>query len=45
MINIAVAGYGNVGRGVLQAIKKNPDMKLTAVFSRRRFIVPTPERR
>lgn len=35
MINIAIAGYGNVGRGVAQAIKNNPDMKLAAVFSRR----------
>lgn len=35
MINVAIAGYGNVGRGVKNAIKNNPDMRLTAVFSRR----------
>lgn len=34
MINIAIAGYGNVGRGVKAAIEKNPDMKLVAIFSR-----------
>ncbi len=39
MINIAVVGYGNVGRGVLAAIKNNPDMKLAAAFSRRPDIV------
>jgi glyceraldehyde-3-phosphate dehydrogenase/erythrose-4-phosphate dehydrogenase len=33
MINIAIAGYGNVGRGVINALKNNPDMKLSAVFS------------
>ena len=35
MINVAIAGYGNIGRGVKAAIKKNPDIKLAAVFSRR----------
>jgi len=35
MINVAIAGYGNVGRGAIHAIKNNPDMKLTAFFSRR----------
>ncbi len=39
MINIAIAGYGNVGRGVSHAIKNNPDMKLIAVFSRRPEVV------
>ena len=28
-------GYGNLGRGVECAIRQNPDMELTAVFSRR----------
>ncbi|MFA7083005.1 MAG: diaminopimelate dehydrogenase [Arcobacteraceae bacterium] len=34
-INIAIAGYGNLGRGVELSISKNPDMKLVGVFSRR----------
>ncbi len=35
MINIAIVGFGNLGRGVKFAIEKNPDTKLTALFSRR----------
>jgi diaminopimelate dehydrogenase len=35
MINIAIVGFGNLGRGVKHAIERNPDMKLAAVFSRR----------
>ena len=34
-IKIAIAGYGNLGRGVEISISKNPDMKLVGVFSRR----------
>lgn len=34
-INIAIVGYGNVGRGVEQAIKLNADTELVAVLSRR----------
>lgn len=34
-IRIAIAGYGNLGRGAEAAIKKCPDMELVAVFSRR----------
>ncbi|MBP1934383.1 diaminopimelate dehydrogenase [Ammoniphilus resinae] len=34
-IRIGIVGYGNIGRGVESAIKQNPDMTLTAVFSRR----------
>lgn len=34
-INIAIAGYGNLGRGVEVSISKNPDMNLIGVFSRR----------
>ena len=34
-MNIGIYGYGNLGRGVEDAIKRNPDMKLTAVFTRR----------
>lgn len=35
MIRIGIYGYGNLGRGVEAAIKKNSDMKLVAVFTRR----------
>ncbi len=34
-IRIGIVGYGNIGRGVLQAIKRNEDMELAAVFTRR----------
>ena len=34
-IRVAIAGYGNLGRGVEKAIKKNPDMELVGVFTRR----------
>ncbi len=34
-MNIAILGYGNLGRGVECAIKQNSDMKLTYVFTRR----------
>jgi diaminopimelate dehydrogenase len=34
-IRIAVFGYGNLGRGVENAIRQNPDMTLCAVFTRR----------
>lgn len=32
---IAIAGYGNLGKGVELAIKQNSDMELAAVFTRR----------
>lgn len=35
MIKVAIAGYGNVGRGVEQAIAQNKDMELVAVVTRR----------
>ena len=35
MIRIGILGYGNLGRGVESAIRQNPDMELTAVFTRR----------
>ena len=35
MINIAILGYGNLGRGVECAVKQNDDMKLNYVFTRR----------
>jgi len=35
-IRVAICGYGNLGRGVESEIKKNKDMELVAVFTRRR---------
>lgn len=35
MIRIAIAGYGNLGRGVALAVRNNPDMTLVGIFSRR----------
>ncbi|MBR5303682.1 MAG: diaminopimelate dehydrogenase [Candidatus Gastranaerophilales bacterium] len=35
MTRIAILGYGNLGRGVEAAIKKNPDIELVAIFTRR----------
>ncbi|MBQ8600032.1 MAG: diaminopimelate dehydrogenase [Clostridia bacterium] len=34
-IKIAIAGYGNLGRGVESAVTKSADMELVAVFTRR----------
>ena len=34
-IRMGIVGYGNIGRGVLQAVKRNEDMELAAVFTRR----------
>ncbi len=34
-IRIGIYGYGNLGKGVENAIKQNSDMTLTAVFTRR----------
>lgn len=34
-IRIGIFGYGNLGRGVENAIKQNPDTQLVAVFTRR----------
>jgi diaminopimelate dehydrogenase len=35
LINVAVAGYGNLGRGVISALGKNKDLQFVALFSRR----------
>ena len=35
MIRVGISGYGNLGRGVEAALTLCPDMKLTAVFTRR----------
>lgn len=34
-MRIAIAGYGNIGRGVEAAVTQAPDMELAAVFTRR----------
>lgn len=34
-IRVAIAGYGNLGRGVESALAQSPDMRLVGVFSRR----------
>ncbi len=34
-IKIGILGYGNLGRGVEEAIKQNPDLELTGVYTRR----------
>lgn len=34
-MNIGIYGYGNLGRGVEDAVRRNPDMELVAVFTRR----------
>ena len=34
-IRVAIAGYGNLGRGVEAALAQHPDMRLVGVFSRR----------
>ena len=34
-IRIGIFGYGNLGKGIENAIKQNPDMTLVAVFTRR----------
>ena len=35
MINIAIVGYGNVGRGVERVLERNADMELAGIFTRR----------
>ena len=35
MIRIGIYGYGNLGRGVENAISQNPDMELSGIFTRR----------
>ncbi len=34
-MKIAIYGYGNLGRGVEAAVRQNPDMELTGIFTRR----------
>ncbi len=35
MINVAIVGYGNLGKGVLTALRKTNDMNLVGIFTRR----------
>ena len=35
MIRIAIAGYGNIGKGVEYSVEQNKDMELVAIFSKR----------
>ena len=34
-MRLAILGYGNLGRGVENAVKQNPDTELVAIFTRR----------
>ena len=34
-IRIGIMGYGNLGKGIECAVKRNPDMELVAIFTRR----------
>ena len=34
-IRVAIVGYGNLGKGVENELKKNPDMDLVCIFTRR----------
>ncbi|MBB6634944.1 diaminopimelate dehydrogenase [Cohnella thailandensis] len=34
-IQVGIVGYGNLGKGVVSAIKQNPDMELVGIFTRR----------
>ena len=34
-MRIAIFGFGNLGRGVVEAAKQNPDVRLVGIFSRR----------
>ena len=34
-IRIAIAGHGNLGRGVEASLRKNPDMQLVGIYTRR----------
>lgn len=41
-IRIGIYGYGNLGRGAADAIRRNPDMTLAAIFTRRSPASVTP---
>ena len=42
MIRIGICGYGNLGKGVEEAIKYSKDMELVAIFSRRDIQTAVP---
>ena len=45
-IRIGILGYGNLGRGIEQAIQQNDDMQLAAVYTRRdpeQLTIATPD--
>ena len=42
MIRIGICGYGNLGKGVEEAIKYSEDMELVAIFSRRDIQTAVP---
>ena len=45
-MKIAIYGYGNLGKGIENAIRQNPDMSLAAVFTRRdpsKVTISTPD--
>ena len=35
-IRVAIAGYGNLGKGIESQLDKNTDMELVCIFSRRK---------
>lgn len=35
-IRVAIAGYGNLGKGIESQLDKNPDMQLVCIFTRRK---------
>ena len=41
-IRVAIAGHGNLGRGVEAALSKNPDMRLVGIYTRRPAAQLTP---
>ncbi len=41
-IKVGIFGYGNLGRGVENALRQNPDMELVAIFTRRDPVTLTP---
>ena len=34
-MKLGIVGYGNLGRGVENAVNQNPDVELVAIFTRR----------
>ncbi|MBQ9785380.1 MAG: diaminopimelate dehydrogenase [Clostridia bacterium] len=41
-IKVGIFGYGNLGKGVENALRRNPDMELVAIFTRRDPATLTP---